>query len=109
MSEKTELHDLFIRYLKKEKLKFTRKNWNNHKRQVDDGFPDFAVFIDMGETIFIEFKIKEKYFFSENHGLTSKQVEWKNYLEKNNHKYMVTWNIHDAIGYVDICLMHRAG
>jgi len=108
MSEKTDLHDPFIKYLKREKLMFTRKNWNNHNRQVDDGFPDFSIPIDFGITLYIEFKTKEK-FYSKNYGLSKKQIEWKHYLKSNGHEYLVTCDLDIAINFVEISTDHRAG
>jgi hypothetical protein len=100
MSEKTELHNSFIKYLKSKGLKFIRKNWNNHNRQVDDGYPDFIIFLNRGFTIFIEFKTKEKYL-TKDHGLSKKQIEWKYYLEHNGHKYFLTYKLEDAISFVE--------
>lgn len=99
MSEKTELHDPFIKYLKKKKLKFIRKNWNNHNRQVDDGHPDFIIFADYARVICIEFKTIKK-FYTKDNGLNKKQLEWEKYLWNNGHCYAIAHDLEEAIKFV---------
>jgi Holliday junction resolvase-like predicted endonuclease len=106
MSEKTELHDPFIKYLKSKGLKFIRKNWNNHNRQGDDGHPDFIIFLNMGTTLFIEFKTQRKYSSKDN-GLSKKQIEWEEYLARKLHNYLLTYKVAFAINFVEIFLRNK--
>ena len=99
MSEKTELHDPFIKYLKNKGLRFTRKNWNNHNRQVDDGFPDFQIFLKYFP-VFIEFKTKEKYKIK-YFGLSKKQLKWREYFHVKGYAYLITYELDKAIKFVE--------
>ena len=106
MSEKKELHDPFIKYLKSKNLKFIRKNWNNKNRQVDDGYPDFIIFLNEGITLFVEFKTWEKYNLK-NNGLNDKQIEWEEYLTRKLHNYLLTYKVIFAINFVEIFLRNK--
>lgn len=97
--EKDTLHTPFARFLKKLNYKYVCKNWNNHKRQADDGLADFIVFLPKGVVIHIEFKTPEK-IATRNNGLRPKQTEWKDYLKSNDHEYYIVDNIKTAINIV---------
>jgi hypothetical protein len=100
MSEKTDLHNPFKDWLEAKNLKYTRKNWNNHNRQADDGFPDFSIPIRDAMTLYVEFKTKEKFFTAIN-GLSPKQIKWRDYLQDKNHRYLLTYKLTDAFDFVN--------
>ena len=108
MDEIKDLHKPFKEYLKKRKIKYSYKNWNNNKREGDEGIPDFVCFLKHGIVVNIEFKTVEKYN-TKLWGLREKQVEWMDYLTSNNHKYLLTFSFEEAIKFVEMYMRYKEG
>lgn len=99
IDEIQDLHKPFATWLKDHKIKYSKKNWNNHKRQGDEGIPDFIISIYRGKTIYIEFKTPEKYNLKE-HGLSLKQQEWRVYLVERDHFWFICTSVQQAIDII---------
>ena len=80
------LDDLGIKYLRIAKTTSHYYDWNKKLK----GCPDLAALLNKGKVIFFEFKLK-------GNKLSKTQIEWRDYLLKNNYEYYIIYDIKDFI------------
>lgn len=79
----TILIKLGIKYIHLENSSESKHRYNNNVKYK--GLPDLIIFFKNGKVVFIEFKILKN-------ELKTKQIEWKEYLEKKGYDYYLIYD-----------------